>query len=127
MPTNDQIVIRVLQEDIANGKPGCGDLCPIAIAGQRETNGGHCSLHDDVGQWVFELHGRSIVAPREMVQFALAFDGDRRVKPTMFVLPPLIAPEWKDKCYDCEGLFDSNDLDDEGHCSDCAKEPAHAD
>lgn len=114
------ILIRVSRKDIAEGERRDGFSCPIALAASRET-GDDCSLHDSFGGWHIDICGRYLEVPYEMAAFAMAFDREEEVSPSVFVLPPLNDPRWEEKCYRCEELFDQGDLDDEGVCSECRK------
>lgn len=131
------IAVRVTKAHIANGEAGDCFKCAVALALAKATGDDEANVYEN--DWTMYLHvwSRHIVAPYEVRQFVYDFDGqprreDGRIdlddeqceppKPFAFTLPPLSDPEWQERCYQCEELFDPSELDDEGVCKACLGE-----
>jgi hypothetical protein len=128
--------VQVTPADIREGM--CGDCfnCAIALALQRATGDDHANVHEaDFGMYL-EAHSRVIVCPREVVAFVWKYDTMPRnerqrpiipdvlpdnLRPFEFELPPFDSLEWEERCYECDGLFPTVELNDEQYCPECAK------
>ena len=75
------LTITVTADDIANGKPGQGTSCPVALAAYRA--GVPEAL---VGPRVIRYKGRFVPLPRSAIRFVRSFDRGRPVKPFRFRL-----------------------------------------
>ena len=78
--------IQVTPEDIKNGKPGCGNECPLALAINRKSGR---KAYVGVGAVYFDGDGVDTPTywlPYEAVKFLWDFDRNRPVEPGAFEL-----------------------------------------
>lgn len=129
--------VRVTKKDMREGVGGDCWRCAVSLALHRATGDDHANVYRS--DWILyvEVWSRSILAPDEVRLFVDAYDELERqedktpilpdplpddLQPFTFELPPSDSPEWQERCYGCESLFDDADLDDEGNCEECRKE-----
>jgi hypothetical protein len=130
------MIIEVTEADIREGCACDCDSCPVALAVGRATkeDGRVFSLDYELRLGIGPF---SIPAPWPVRKFVMAFDDMGRVcdreqeklplpkqlptdlAPFSFEVPDRDSPEWMEQCYDCEELFATDELDDEGYCADC--------
>jgi len=128
--------VRVTRKDIREGKAGDCFRCAVGRALHRATGDDHANVY--VRDWTMyiEVWSRHIMSPDGVRQFVNEYDdlprtADGKVflpnsmpdslKPFAFDLPPPGDPDWQERCYGCEGLFQPAELD-EGCCVECLKE-----
>jgi hypothetical protein len=126
--------VIVTEEDIAAGIGGNCHRSPVAIAMARDTGDSEANVHEQDWMLRVEVWGRSMLAPYKVRKFVREFDAlprteDGRLddsnkdfvmpKPFKFELPEIQHPDWEERCYRCEELFDPSELDDEGTCEEC--------
>lgn len=132
------IVVAVTEEDIRGSEAGDCFRCAVAKSLHRCTGDDHANVYERDWIMYLEVWSRHIVAPIEVREFVENFDAQPRqagsksprlpallpeeVGPFTFELPPQTDPEWQERCTDCEELFASAELDDEGYCPECHAE-----
>lgn len=119
--------ITVTAEDISQGVPGNCFSCPVALAMERAYGNDCCgaNVYSSLDGIRVEVFGQSTPAPPEVIQFVLEFDKAKKLKrpkfqPFTFDLPDDNDPAWHEKCYECEELFPTAQLDDDALCKSCA-------
>ncbi len=128
------IQVSVSEDDIREGIAGDCHRCAVSLALTRATGDTEANVYVDDWLHYIEIGGRHVLAPPEVTAFVVQFDRQPRGEdgridashrdyrppdPFDFELPDQGDPEWKERCYKCEELFDASDLDDEGVCGDC--------
>jgi hypothetical protein len=119
--TPTTILIEVTAEDIADGERECY-LCPVALALNRAFGKGcEANVYERDWEMFVEVSGRNMKAPYAVSHFVNNFARSINVEPFTFTLPDLDSEEWRMRCYRCEELFATTQLDDEGVCEKCRK------
>lgn len=121
---SEPITVTVTAENIANGKPGDINSCPIALALEQTCADGNPAVRDEWGEWYVELWSQEVRLPWQAAEFASSFDSGEKVEPFTFELPALESDEWEERCCECNALGDPARLDNEGYCPDCTQEKA---
>lgn len=85
-----KIAISVTEDNIKNGKKGCDNLCPIALALKQKFNI-QKKNHISVGSFVWisdenKVAGGSYLHSKNSKLFMDNFDAGLKVKPAKFVL-----------------------------------------
>jgi hypothetical protein len=109
--------VRVTKKDCKRGEKRSCFRCPVALALQRATGDSEANVFEMDWQLYLEACGRLALAPQQVVQFIWDKDADLDPEPISFDLPPI--KDWKEKCCQCQDIFEQVDLDRKGFCEEC--------